>query len=307
MTRRVAIIGPDRRRTGTGPFVAEFLRRSGCSVLCWDRAAAAQFLNPGFGRPGIDAVAICSPAETHIDYLGAAVSKGLHVFCEKPIGWPLDQSCSSLAPLIQKVDEALECARDRGLVVHENTQWVYTLPDFQHIAGEFTPGRVSHFRCELSPSSGTPAEMLMECSAHANALLIRLGCSGVQAPQVSFRPGRGDTCAALEIDFGSRGLSGHPVQVEYRFAQQTAQPRHAAYEIDHRRVERRVDIRDYRIFLKHESLEREIRDPLESSVEDFLNRIARPAPDCVSGIPENIRMSYHLLAACARFEELPDA
>jgi hypothetical protein len=38
MPSRVAIIGPRRRRTGTGPFVAEYLGQAGCSVVGWDGA-----------------------------------------------------------------------------------------------------------------------------------------------------------------------------------------------------------------------------------------------------------------------------
>lgn len=290
MRPRVAVIGPHRRRTGTGPFVSEFLRRGGCAVVPWDRAQARCLVDPDC-RPDLDAVAICSPAETHLDYLVAALDRGLHVFCEKPIVWPADP------PRIAALAEALDFARRNRLVVHENTQWVYTLRDFRRIAGGFEPDDVEQFRCELAPSSGTVAGMIMECSAHANSLLIELGSSGMEDLQMNFEPGP----AILDIAFRGRRPSGGPVEVEYHFARHAGQPRPAAYEINRRRVERRVELDSYRVFLRHESLELEIPDPLQSSVEDFVAKLSRPAacPDSFSRILANIRMSCQLLNAYA--------
>lgn len=38
-----------------------------------------------FMASGINAVAVCSPDKTHADYVVAAIKKGLHVVCEKPL------------------------------------------------------------------------------------------------------------------------------------------------------------------------------------------------------------------------------
>jgi hypothetical protein len=308
MSLRLAIIGPQRRHTGTGPFVAEYLRRSGCSVFNWNRAEASGALAPGSARPAVDAVAICSPAETHLDYMAEALAKGLHVFCEKPIVWPADQSCDTLRNLIKGLALVLDFAHRRRLVVHENTQWVYTLGDFRRIAGSFRTEEVTRFRCELSPSSGSPAGMIMECSAHANSLLLALGCSGVEDLRLRFAPGE-EGRATMEIGFRSRGASGGPVHVEYHFAQQVSQPRHAAYEINQRRVERRVDVNGYRLYLKSGSKERAIRDPLESSVEDFLKKIsgAPAGHPRFSTILSNIQMTHSLLSACPNSPEAQHA
>lgn len=292
MLRRVAVIGPERRRTGTGPFVAAYLRQAGCSVAGWDRAAACRLLDPGAPRPEVDAVAICSPAETHLDYLEAAVAKGLHVFCEKPIVWPADHSPATFETLILRLAEALDFAKRQRLVVHENTQWVYTLQEFRRLAGDCEPNEVRRFRCELSPSSGNAPEMLMECSAHANSLLLELGCDGVEDLRLSLAE------AALAVGFQSRSVSGAPVEVEYRFTQQTRQPRAAAYAINGRRVERRVEMDGYRIFLAFGAQEHPIPDPLQCSVEDFVAKIAAPEPGRPSSILANLRMSCSMLKGC---------
>jgi myo-inositol 2-dehydrogenase/D-chiro-inositol 1-dehydrogenase len=42
--------------------------------------------------PGIDAVVVCSPTDTHAPLLEAAATRGKHVFCEKPIDLDLDRA-----------------------------------------------------------------------------------------------------------------------------------------------------------------------------------------------------------------------
>lgn len=306
MIRRIAVIGPHRRRTGTGPYVSGFLRQSGCEVLAWDRAGAGLLLEPNLPRPEVDAVAICSPPETHLEYLQAALAKGLHVFCEKPIVWPRDHSPEALEEDIKRLSQALEGAAKNGLVVHENTQWVYTLGDFRRLTGNVGPDHVEHFRCEMSPTAANPAEMTMESSAHANSLLLALGANGIENLSVRFDPEGDGRRASLNFGFRSQTPSGSSVMVEYQFVQQLDQPRHAAYEVNHRRVERRVDVDGYRLFLRFRSAECPIRDPLESSVDDFLAKAAGPpaSRELYDIILSNIRMSYTLLKAASG---VPDA
>ncbi|HSW50717.1 MAG TPA: Gfo/Idh/MocA family oxidoreductase [Bryobacteraceae bacterium] len=301
MNRRIAVIGPHRRRTGTGPFVAAFLARSGCEALAWGRAEAALLLDANLRRPEADAVCICSPPETHLAYLEAAVNKGLHVFCEKPIVWPQDHACAAFPAIIDRLSDALDRAASRGLTVHENTQWIYTLGDFERLAGGIEVEEVSHFRCEMSPSESSPAEMTMESSAHGNSLLLALGVKGMEDLSVRYDPGEASGRAELDFEFRSRTPRGLPVDVQYHFAQHVAQPRHAAYEINHRRVERRVDVDGYRIWLRHGAKETMIQDPLHASLADFLTRITSPPAgrESCDRILDNIRMSYTLLEAAS--------
>src|SRR5690606_3680531 len=39
----------------------------------------------------IDAIIICSPTDTHADYVEMAAKAGIHVFCEKPLDLSLDR------------------------------------------------------------------------------------------------------------------------------------------------------------------------------------------------------------------------
>jgi len=50
---------------------------------------------------GLEAVAICSPTDTHADYVIKAARAGLHIFCEKP----LDLSLERVKEVLQVVEE----------------------------------------------------------------------------------------------------------------------------------------------------------------------------------------------------------
>jgi myo-inositol 2-dehydrogenase/D-chiro-inositol 1-dehydrogenase len=47
--------------------------------------------------PGIDAVVLCSPTDTHADLIVAAAKAGKHIFCEKPISLSLSEIDRALA------------------------------------------------------------------------------------------------------------------------------------------------------------------------------------------------------------------
>lgn len=59
------------------PAVAELCARAG--------AAVGDDAGPLLRRPGLQAVVIATPTDTHADLVGQAAAAGLHVFCEKPL------------------------------------------------------------------------------------------------------------------------------------------------------------------------------------------------------------------------------
>jgi myo-inositol 2-dehydrogenase/D-chiro-inositol 1-dehydrogenase len=56
-------------------------------------------------RPDVEAVAICSPTDTHVQIIEAAAAAGKHIFCEKPID-----------PDLSRIDGALAAVRKAGVV-----------------------------------------------------------------------------------------------------------------------------------------------------------------------------------------------
>ena len=58
-------------------------------------------LDSVLANPGVDAVVIATPTDTHVDYIEAAARAGKAIYCEKP----LDQSLERVARAMQALDE----------------------------------------------------------------------------------------------------------------------------------------------------------------------------------------------------------
>ncbi|MDD4191412.1 MAG: inositol 2-dehydrogenase [Mangrovibacterium sp.] len=79
-------------------------------VLEGSREIAKEFNVPNFVRTfdellaieGLNAVAVCSPTNTHADYVEKAARAGMDIFCEKP----LDLSLTRLVEVLKVVEEA---------------------------------------------------------------------------------------------------------------------------------------------------------------------------------------------------------
>ncbi len=76
-------------------------------------ACATRFGIPEYGtdpcqllaRPDLDAVVICSPTDTHAQFIEEAAAAGKHIFCEKPID-----------PDLGRIDRALAAVRQAGVL-----------------------------------------------------------------------------------------------------------------------------------------------------------------------------------------------
>jgi myo-inositol 2-dehydrogenase / D-chiro-inositol 1-dehydrogenase len=60
---------------------------------------ALETLDDVLGAPDLDAVAICTSTDTHVDLLVAAATSGKAIFCEKPISLNLDEVDRALAAI----------------------------------------------------------------------------------------------------------------------------------------------------------------------------------------------------------------
>lgn len=61
------------------------------------RAPVARSLEELLASPAVDAVAICTTTDTHVDLIVAAAQAGKHIFCEKPISLDLAEVDRALA------------------------------------------------------------------------------------------------------------------------------------------------------------------------------------------------------------------
>ncbi|MCX7642315.1 MAG: Gfo/Idh/MocA family oxidoreductase [Armatimonadetes bacterium] len=147
MSLRVAVVGV----RGVGKFHAQWYAKEGCEIVAFVssrpetlpqnekaiRSVAPNFQGQGYtslrdmlDREKPDAVSVCSPHHLHAEHCLEALSRGIHVLCEKPLVW--------FGP--GRLDEALEQARkivnlaaERNLQFAVNTQYVAAIPHLLQI------------------------------------------------------------------------------------------------------------------------------------------------------------------------------
>ncbi len=90
-------LSPRARLAGVADYVVE--AASSLAAQLGTRVDTAENL---IASPDVDAVLICSPTDTHADYIEAAVAAGKAVFCEKPV----DLSSSRIRTCLAKVEKS---------------------------------------------------------------------------------------------------------------------------------------------------------------------------------------------------------
>jgi len=289
---RIGIVGPSRRREGTGPHVARFLQAAGAQVVAVaasgpeSAAAAAGVLGRKCGHPvtpyrtpaamlsgaGLDGVAICSPAECHEEHLAGALRAGVGAFCEKPLLWSGRPGDAGRAAAL-----VAGFAR-RGLVLHHNTQWRYVLDDIATVLGLDRVQATGSFGMRMSPPVPGPA-MYRESASHPVGLLVALGATGFGPVAARWYAGG----AGLEVSTVATRPGREALAVRLVFEAKADQPRPASITLDGLRIERLVSSLDpYRLALRVGGRVFDLVDPLDRSVLSFLGRLAgtaTPAPD----------------------------
>jgi hypothetical protein len=289
--KRIGIVGPHRRREGTGRYVARFMHRAGARVVAvaaatsGSAAEAAQAMSAEFGyrvtpyrTPGammdravLDAVAICSPASRHEAHLTCAVNADISAFCEKPLIWsgrPGDMTRA--AALAEKFEE-------RRLILHHNTQWRFVLDDLVGLLGSERVFGTSMFEMGLAPPM-PGLDMVPEAAPHPISLIVALG--GVcPLDQLSANWSADRNC--LRLNAIVPRLRREPLAVRIVLQVKRDQPRPAWIILDSTKIERTIaSMSPYRLALRVGDAIIPIADPLERSVRSFLSRLERS--DCGS-------------------------
>jgi predicted dehydrogenase len=307
---RVGLLGARRVREGLGPFFARDLAAAGAEVACFlvttaesARRAAAELartagvhargylqLDEMLARERLDALAICTPHETHGAFLEAALAAGLHALCEKPLLWGGD----GLAVRAQRLVRGFA---ERGLLLRENCQWPFVLGAFERLHPGSLTAPPRRFRMSLEPPVAG-ASMLADSLPHPLSLLQALVPEGEPSlAGVHFAGGAG---GAVRLDFGYRA-GRHEVAVEIALTPSRPRPRQVRIEIDGRGA-RRVVSSDYRLALADDGREVPLDDPLTQHVAAFVADAAHRAPEPSEGarIAARMRLLEELAAAWRR-------
>lgn len=281
---RVGLVGARRARQGLGPFVARDLRAAGAEVPCFlvsreasvgpareQLAEVAGVDARGFTSleallaEELDALAICTPHETHLSYLEASLDAGLHALCEKPLVWGVDDLAGSARRVVQRFAA-------RGLLLRENCPWRYVLPALEKLHPGVLSRTPRRFAMRLQPA-GRGLRMLADALPHPLSMLQVLAPgSAPSAREVRFSTTRPDA-DTLVVDFRyCTRDAAIPVRIE--LDRSDAHPRRVWLEVDGRRADRVVEPATYRLSLRDDGRSVPLADPLGRLVADFVSAVA---------------------------------
>jgi Oxidoreductase family, NAD-binding Rossmann fold len=284
---RIGIIGPARRRQGTGPYIARFLHHAGAQVVAVAASTyrsavdAAMAMSAEFGytvtpypssadmvdRGGLDAVAVCSPAPCHENHLTEALNSDISVFCEKPLLW------SGQSGDAKRGSKLIREFRNRGVVLYCNTQWRFILEDVASLLGLQQVLRTNTLEMRLAPAS-FGSSMVPDAAPHVISLITALGGT---SPLSKISACWYADQAGLGINAMAQRPGRPPLRVRMAFEVKSTQPRSAWINLDEIKIERVVtSINPYRMALRVGDIQTPIVDPLKRSVGAFLDQLSGP-------------------------------
>jgi hypothetical protein len=279
---KVSIIGAGRTRNGIGEYIGKYFHQHGgkvisvlgttektslhaCSALRKYGIEAHPYINfdemVKTERPEV--VVIASPSSTHYEYLLKSIDSELHIFCEKPFIW------GDRTNITQTVEEIFKKAGAKKLTIAMNSQWPFAINDHEKICGKVRIKKKNTFSIKMAPAvSGR--EMIPESVPHALSLLYCLLGEG-EIEDLKFESG-----GARELSIRFTYLFGTKTcDVFIQLAYQETQPRDFSFGLNGQIVSRSLDLENYAIYFNYGNKKLRIMDPLESSVKNFMEAVAK--------------------------------
>ena len=301
----VSLVGAGRTRNGIGEYIGKYFHKHGArvsSVLGTTEKTSLQ-ASSALRKYGIeahpyttfdemarsekpDAVVIASPSSTHYEYLLKSLDSGLHIFCEKPFLW------GDHTDIQKRAEDIFVKAREKRLTIAMNSQWPFSIDDYEEICGKIRIQETNHFSMRMSPFSPGRV-MIPESVPHPLSILYcRLGSGEMQ--HLSFESeGEGEMHIRFTYLFGTRACD-----VLIRLVHQKTQPREFSYGFNNKIVSRSLDLRNYEIYFHYGNKQLRIVDPLELSVKNFMGALEKKTEPFI-GAP-------HILHNMSLLKEIDD-
>jgi hypothetical protein len=173
-----------------------------------------------------------------------------------------------------------------------NSQWPFALKGFQRICGVIEMNPSNRFVIEMSPFlSGK--EMIPEAVPHALSLLYSFFGEG-RITELRFQTPREEE---MVIAFRYAGLRSN-CEVLVRLLRKEEQPRDFYFGFNDRIARRSLDLQTYQIYLEYGGRRLKIPDPLELSVQDFLEAVEKKAEPLIG--------CSHILSNMSLLKEIYD-
>ena len=276
---KVALVGARRNKNGIGHYIGNYFQRNGSPVVSLlgtsvETAALAANELKGFGinaQPYTnfdkmvaeqcpDAVVIASPSTTHLDYLFKALEAGTHIFCEKPFFVDANEEAQSV------LRDIFTLADKQQVTIAMNSQWPFALPYYDELCGTVDSNTIKRFDMRLSPlCSGK--EMIIDSVPHALSVLY-CKCGPGEIKEIAIEPLK----ERMDIDFEYQ-TKDTTCTVHIRLTQQVVPPRDFSFGFNDRVVHRSLDLESYQISFNHVQKTLKLVDPLDLSVQDFMNAV----------------------------------
>jgi hypothetical protein len=302
---KISIIGAGRTRNGIGEYIGKYFHQRGArvtSVLGTTEKTSLQ-ASSALRKYGIEAhsyidfdamisaekpdiVVIASPFSTHYDYLLRCLDRGLHVFCEKPFIW------DDRTDIRTRLEDIFRKAREKKLTIAMNSQWPFSIDDYEEICGKIRVEEKNHFFVRMSPFS--PGRVMIPDSVpHPLSLLYcRLGAGEIQ--ELNFElDEEGEMNIRFVYLFETRACD-----VLIKLVHQRTPPRDFSFGFNEKIVSRSLDLNHYEIYFNYGDKKLKIMDPLELSVKNFMEAVEKKAEPFI-GYP-------HILHNTVLLKEIDD-
>jgi hypothetical protein len=284
---RGGMVGAGRSRNGLGPFLASHFEAAGGEVVAiagrdQARAAhAAAALATRLGHPvrahgslagllaeELDGLIIAAPGPVHLPALQAALGAGVPVLCEKPLVGRRQGD---------RVEALVEGFAARRLLLMENCQWPLVLDAWRQLfpaAAAAAAGPVGELAMRLSPMVPGP-EMLEDSLSHLLSVaqeLFEVDAS-TRISALHFAGRSGDDGLVCSFVLTTRA---HALACRLELKACAEQPRPAWLAIDGNRMDRQIDLADYRISFCSGTRTVSVGDPAAALVYRFAQAIREP-------------------------------
>jgi len=308
----VSIIGAGRTRNGIGEYIGKYFHQHGAnvtSVLGTTEKTSLQ-ASSALRTYGIeahpytdfdamvrgekpDAVVIASPASTHYEYLLKCLDLGLHIFCEKPFLW------DDRKDIRKRIEDIFEKAREKKITLAMNSQWPFSIDDYEKICGKIRIQKTNQFFVRMSPFSPGKV-MIPESVPHPLSILYcRLGTGEIR--NLSFESeGEMEMNIRFTYLFGTRSCDTF-----IRLVHQKTPPREFSFGFNGQIVFRSLNLKNYEIYFNYGSKRLRIKDPLELSIKNFMEAVEKKTEPFIGPphILHNMSLLKEIYDGFGEFEE----
>jgi len=302
---KVSIIGAGRNRNGIGEYIGKYFHKHGARVTSVLGTTEKTSLQASYAlrKYGMethahtdfdemvraekpDVVVIASPSSTHYEYLLKCLDVGLHIFCEKPFIW------GDTTDIQKRIEDFFEKVRRKGLTIAMNSQWPFSIDDYEEICGKIRVKETNHFFVRMSPSS--PGKVMIPESVPHPLSILYCGLGAGEIQDLNFElDGEGEMNIRFTYLFGTRACD-----VLIRLVHQKTPPREFSFGFNDKIVVRSLDLRNYEIYFNYGNKRMRIIDPLELSVKNFMEAVQKKTEPLIG--------HHHILHNASLLKEIYD-